>query len=65
MDITTCPECGAGAEIVDRAVLESTHGPMEHVRIHCVRRHWFFMPVDSLPAARVVAARRHPSATEA
>jgi hypothetical protein len=38
---------------------------MEHVRIHCVRRHWFFMPVDSLPAARVVAVRRHPSATEA
>ena len=48
MDITTCPECGAPAEIVDRHVLESTEGPVEHARVRCVARHVFFLPVASL-----------------
>ena len=33
MDTTTCPECGAPAEVTDRSVLESTDGPIEHVRV--------------------------------
>ena len=53
IDLTLCPECGAPAEIQDRSVLESTDGPFEHVRIVCVRRHWFLMPVEGL-------ARRRP-----
>ena len=48
MQLTTCPECGAVAEIRWRAVLESTDGPVEHARIECVRRHWFLLPVASL-----------------
>lgn len=38
---TTCPQCGGIAEIRDYFVLESTEGPIEHVRTLCVRRHWF------------------------
>ena len=48
MDTTTCPECGALAEVTDRSALESTGGPIEHVKIQCVRRHWFLMPAGSL-----------------
>jgi hypothetical protein len=48
MDTTTCPECGAPAEVTDRTVLESTDGPMEHVKLQCVRRHWFLMPTALL-----------------
>ena len=50
MQLTTCPECSAVAEIEWRAVLESTDGPVEHARIQCARRHWFLLPVASLDA---------------
>ena len=67
MDATTCPECGAPAEITRRSALESTDGPVEHVKLQCVRRHWFLMPTAMLadrhpepahPAARPRPARR-------
>jgi len=48
MDLTTCPECGALAEVQWRAVLESTDGPVEHAKILCVQRHWFLLPVGRL-----------------
>ncbi|MCU1538516.1 MAG: hypothetical protein JWP82_2867 [Humibacillus sp.] len=48
LDTTTCPECGALAEVRERAVLESTDGPVEHARILCLSRHWFFLPAASL-----------------
>lgn len=57
MDLTLCPECGLPAEVESRAVLESTDGPVEHVAVRCVDRHWFLMPTAGLsqPApARVV-----------
>ena len=56
MDTTTCPDCGALAEVTDRFALESTDGPIEHVRVQCVARHWFLMPTGSL--ARHRAAER-------
>lgn len=48
LDTTTCPECGALAEVTDRSVLEGTEGPVEHVRVLCVARHWFLLPAASL-----------------
>jgi hypothetical protein len=51
MEMTTCPECGAPAEVRSRTVWESTAGPIEHIRIECVARHWFLMSVASLAAA--------------
>jgi hypothetical protein len=64
MDMTTCPECGQTAEIEDRHVLESTDGPIEHARVRCIARHWFFLPVEKLTsptggARWPVAGRRH------
>jgi hypothetical protein len=56
MDTTTCPECGAPAEVTDRFALESTDGPVEHVRVQCVRRHWFLLSTASLARHRAAAA---------
>ena len=46
--LTACPECSATAEVTDRVMLHSTDGPVEHARIRCVRRHWFYMPTAGL-----------------
>jgi len=62
MDSTTCPECGTPAEVTDRFALESTDGPMEHLKVICVRRHWFLMSTRSLAAARRVPEPRPASA---
>lgn len=43
-----CPECGLPAHVEWRAELASTDGPVEHVKIRCISRHWFFMPADTL-----------------
>ena len=69
MDTTTCPECGATAEVTDRWALESTGGPMEHVKIQCVRRHWFLMPTAMLAERKPATRPTHapilrPSPTE-
>ncbi|GAA2904892.1 hypothetical protein GCM10010472_73930 [Pseudonocardia halophobica] len=41
--LVECPECGQPAEIIDEFRLDSTSGPVEHVKIHCLQRHWFTM----------------------
>jgi hypothetical protein len=52
MDATTCPECGAPAEIVDRDTLDTTAGPMEIAKLYCIRSHWYLMPTSSLTVWR-------------
>ena len=47
--LTTCPQCGAPAEVDQVRDLDSTAGPVPHARVYCARRHWFCMPVDGLP----------------
>ncbi len=49
LDLVACPECSAPAEVVDRFALPSTDGAVEHAKVQCVRRHWFVLPVASLP----------------
>lgn len=49
LDIVGCPECGAPAEVVDRFVLHSTDGPVEHLKVLCASRRWFTVPATSLP----------------
>lgn len=45
------PGCTHLAEVVDRRVLESTDGPVEHVRIRCLGGHAFFCPTFALDDA--------------
>ena len=44
LELTTCPECGRPAEIVDRFVMSSTDGPVEHIKTRCVTGPWFTVP---------------------
>jgi hypothetical protein len=60
MDVTGCPEpgCNLPAEILDRAILESTDGPIEHARIACLGGHRFLMPIEMLPERAVLCGAR-------
>jgi len=46
--LVECPACGLPAEITDRFVLDGSPGPVEHVKVVCVSRHWFTLPVEQL-----------------
>ena len=56
LELTTCPECGAPAELIDEGSVESTDGPVRVVRLRCARRHWFLLDAASL--ARPLAAEK-------
>ena len=71
LETVQCPECGAPAELVSEGWSESTHGPVEHVRVWCIRRHFFFMPrppgtllVDEPPADTSIATNGPPTSSE-
>jgi hypothetical protein len=53
MEILSCPECGAPAEIEPHGSCASTDGPVALVAVLCVRRHGFLMPRDMLAPADV------------
>jgi 1,6-anhydro-N-acetylmuramate kinase len=44
------PDCGASAQVVDRWVWLSTHGPVEHVKTWCTNGHGFTPTLDTLTA---------------
>jgi hypothetical protein len=46
--LVDCPTCHLPAEITDRFTLDGVPGPVEHVKVVCVRRHWYTLPVDML-----------------
>jgi len=50
MSITSCPGCGAPAEITERFTLASTDGPVAHVAVCCTGGHHYRMAADRLPA---------------
>jgi hypothetical protein len=50
LTVISCPDCGVPAEIAERFSLPSTHGPVDHIVVHCAAGHHFRMPADMLPA---------------
>lgn len=46
VETTGCATCGAPSEVLDRYVLDSTDGPIEHIKVVCVRRHWYTVAVE-------------------
>jgi hypothetical protein len=55
--LVDCPGCGLPAEITDRFTLDGIPGPVDHVKVFCVRRHWYTLPVDVLPSGAPVPER--------
>ena len=60
MSITSCPGCGAPAEITERFTLASTDGPVAHVAVCCAGGHHYRMAADRLPADPVLGPGRLP-----
>lgn len=46
-----CPACGLLAEITDRFTLDGVPTPVEHVKVVCVKRHWYTLPIDQVSIA--------------
>jgi hypothetical protein len=44
--LVACPECHEPAQVLQRVTLESTDGPLEHVKVRCDAGHWFMLPAD-------------------
>jgi hypothetical protein len=59
-ELINCPErgCDVPAGVVDRFVLASTDGPVEHVRTWCLEGHGLTQRVDALVAWPMIRARR-------
>jgi hypothetical protein len=59
-ELIACPEpgCGVPAGVVDRFVLASTSGPVEHVKTWCLDGHGFTQRVDALTAWPMVRVSR-------
>jgi hypothetical protein len=49
LDLVACPECTMIAAVQHWDQVKSTDGPIDHVKMICVNRHWFLMPADRLP----------------
>jgi hypothetical protein len=47
-ELISCPEpgCSAPAEVLDRQVLESTCGPVAHIKARCLNGHGFTLALD-------------------
>ena len=58
-DLLRCPEptCQAPATVLDRFVLSSTSGPVEHAKTSCLAGHGFTPRTDTLAGWPVMEAR--------
>jgi hypothetical protein len=52
LELVGCPACGAPAEVVERFVLDSTEGPIEHATVRCADRHRFTVLVERLTSGQ-------------
>jgi hypothetical protein len=48
-----CPHCGAPAQITERFWLDSTDGPIEHLKTDCSNNHWFTPRAETVQRAQV------------
>ncbi len=64
-ELIACPEpgCGVPAGVVDRFVLASTSGPVEHVKTWCLDGHGFTQRVDALTGWPMIRVPRPAGAT--
>jgi hypothetical protein len=51
-DTIPCPQCGAPARITERFRLDSTDGPVDHLKTGCVNNHWLTPPAETVQRER-------------
>jgi hypothetical protein len=56
MELVVCPECEHPAEITWRTAAAATGGAVEHAKVQCLQRHWFFLPAERLETWRTTLA---------
>ena len=52
LDSIPCPQCGAPARITELFWLDSTDGPVEHLKTVCVDHHWFTPRAETVQRQR-------------
>jgi hypothetical protein len=57
-DSIPCPQCGAPARISERFWLDSTDGPVEHLKIGCLSKHSFTLRADTVQSEQVATPDR-------
>jgi hypothetical protein len=52
-----CPECGGAGRMTERFWLDSTDGPVEHLKTGCVNNHWLTPRVETVDRQLLAALR--------
>jgi hypothetical protein len=57
-DTIPCPQCDAPAQITERFWLDSTDGPIEHLKTGCLSKHWLTPLAEMVQAEQVATPDR-------
>jgi hypothetical protein len=57
-DTIPCPQCGVPAQITERFWLDSTDGPIEHLKTGCLSKHWLTPLAEMVQAEQVATPDR-------
>jgi hypothetical protein len=57
-DTIACPQCGAPARITQRFWLDSTDGPVEHLKTGCLSKHWFTSRAEAVQREQLATLHR-------
>jgi hypothetical protein len=57
-DSIPCPQCGAPARITERFWLDSTDGPVEHLKIGYLSKHWFTPQAETVHQEQIASPYR-------
>jgi hypothetical protein len=57
-DTIPSPQCGDPARITERFWLDSTDGPVEHLKTGCLSKHWFTSRADTVQSEQVATPDR-------
>ena len=57
-DTIPSPQCGDPARITERFWLDSTDGPVEHLKTGCLSKHWFTLRADTVQSEQVATLDR-------
>ena len=52
------PQCGTPSRIIERFWLDSTDGPVEHLKIGCLSKHWFTPRAETIQREQVTSPDR-------